>query len=309
MIDIIVITGQTATGKTALALEYAKKYNGELINADSRQIYKYLTIITGKDITPGAKFQHVDIISDFDLGYYLIDNTALWLYDAVDPDSTFSSYDFQKLAVASIDTIHKKGKIPIIVGGSYFYIKHLLYGFETQSSPPDWNLRNRLNSYSTAKLQQELQLISSDIFEKMNHSDQNNPRRLIRRLEIELFKKNKHNMSSSPIAKRQSNLFVKQFIGLKYIDNDALLGAIEKRVHKRIEQGAIEEVQKLLSMGYREIDPGLNSIGYLQLIKYLKGIKTKEETISEWISKELQYAKRQYTFMKKDMNITWELIQ
>src|SRR3990167_6056165 len=125
MNKLVVITGQTATGKTKLALECAEKYNGELVNCDSRQIYKYLDIITGKD-------------------KQLLAKVKVWLYDVVKPDEYFSSFDFVKLALPIIKKILSEGKTPIIVGGTYMYIKHLLYKVETDNIPPDWRLRKEL---------------------------------------------------------------------------------------------------------------------------------------------------------------------
>jgi len=278
---IIIITGQTATGKTKLALELAKKYNGELINFDSRQIYKYLDIITGKDIP----------------------KTKIWLYDIVTPDQYFSSFDYVQFANEAINDIQKRGKTPILVGGTYFYLKHLLYGFDYKV-PPNLELREKLNSKSVEYLQKTLISLNSQTFENLNHSDQLNPRRLIRKIEIEkhrqtLFKK-------TPITPMNPISPISQFIGLKYKDKNKLRQAIKKRVEKRLKLGAIEEVKKLLKMGYKSTDPGLKTIGYQQIIKYLNNQLSKEHSIKDWVNKEVQYAKRQYTFMKKDKNIKWQ---
>jgi tRNA dimethylallyltransferase len=285
--NLIIIIGQTATGKTKLALELAKKIppagGGELINFDSRQIYKYLDIITGKDIP----------------------KTKIWLYDIVTPDQYFSSYDYVQSANAVINDIQKRGKTPILVGGTYFYLKHLLYGFDYRI-PPNFELREKLNSKSVEYLQKTLISLNSQTFENLNHSDQLNPRRLIRKIEIEkhqqtLFKK-------TPISPMNPIGPISQFIGLKYKDKNKLRQAIKKRVEKRLKLGAIEEVKKLLKMGYKPTDPGLKTIGYQQIIKYLNNQLSKEQAIKDWVNKEVQYAKRQYTFMKKDKNIEWREI-
>ena len=142
---MIIITGQTATGKTKLALELAKKYDGELINFDSRQIYKYLDIITGKDIP----------------------KTKIWLYDIVTPDQYFSSFDFVKLVTPIIEDIKKRNKTPILVGGTYLYLKHLLYGIDDNNSPPDFKLRKKLNDKSVEYLQKMLIKLNKNIFENL----------------------------------------------------------------------------------------------------------------------------------------------
>jgi tRNA dimethylallyltransferase len=278
---MIIITGQTATGKTKLALELVKKYNGELINFDSRQIYKYLNIITGKDI-PSEK---------------------IWLYDIVTPDQYFSSFDYVKLVAPIINDIKKRGKTPILVGGTYLYLKHFLYGIDDNNSPPDFELRKKLNSKSVKELQDMLTKLDIQSINRLNNSDLNNPRRLIRKIEI----------AKSPIKTVLNKTVFKKsvpkiFIGLRYKDKSKLRKIIEKRVEERLKNGAIDEVKKLLKMGYKLDDPGMKTIGYKQIIKYLDNQLTKEEAIVIWINKEVQYAKRQLTFMKKDKNISWKEI-
>jgi len=281
---MIIVTGQTATGKTKLALELAKKYNGELINFDSRQIYKYLDIITGKDIP----------------------KTKIWLYDIVTPDQYFSSFDFVKQVRPIINDIKKRGKTPILVGGTYLYLKHLLYEIDDNNSPPNFKLREKLNTKSVNYLQKMLIKLNKKIFENLNHSDQLNPRRLIRKIEIEGYQKNVFSKTLiSPISLISP---IEQFIGLKYKDKSKLRQAIEKRVEDRLKDGAIDEVKKLLKMGYKESDPGMKTIGYQQIIKYLIHKLIKEKAIDDWVNKEVQYAKRQLTFMKKDKNIKWREI-
>jgi len=298
--SLIIITGQTATGKTKLALELAEKYNGELVNFDSRQIYKYLDIITGKDLPNNTKLKDE---------YFLIPNPyslipiRLWFYDVVDPDQYFSSFDFVKQVKPIIEAIKKRGKTPILVGGTYLYLKHLLYGIDINNSPPNFKLREKLNNKSVVELQKKLISLNRQIFENLNHSDQLNPRRLIRKIEI----------ASSPTKTvLNKTVFIKSvpktFIGIRYKDRSKLRCVIEKRVEKRLKNGAIEEVKKLLKMGYKETDPGLKTIGYQQIIKYLNKELTKQNAIDDWVNKEVQYAKRQLTFMKKDKNISWKEI-
>jgi len=311
--SLIIITGQTATGKTKLALELAKKLNGELINFDSRQIYKYLDIITGKDIPKNSEFkiQNLEFKNKYNIGYYSITiynhlkpfTTKLWFYDVVDPDQYFSSFDFVEKVKPIINDIKRRGKTPILVGGTYLYLKHLLYGIDINNSPPNFKLREKLNNKSVVELQKKLISLKRQIFENMNHSDQLNPRRLIRRIEI-AKSKTKTVLNKTVFIKSVPKIF----IGLKYKDKSKLRQVIEKRVEKRLKSGAVEEVEKLLKMGYKETDPGLKTIGYQQVIKYLNKELTKQNAIDDWVNKEVQYAKRQLTFMKKDKNISWREI-
>lgn len=291
MDKLIVITGQTATGKTSLAHKLALEKNGELINADSRQIYKHLDIVTGKE---------------------RLTDIPVWLYDIVEPNTPFSSSEYARHARGVIQDIHMRGKTPIIVGGTYLYIKNLLYGFETESIGPDWNLREELNKASLEDLQMRLMDMNYDVFDSMNNSDQNNPRRLIRRIEIishsESQTKNlgvtSHRGPSRPMGDQDDITF----IGLRFANDEKLRATIEKRVHSRIAAGALEETRNLLSMGYKKTDPGLQTIGYKQIIQFLNKEISEEEMTTLWITAEVQYAKRQYTFMKTNSAIEWQTI-
>ena len=319
---MIIIVGQTATGKTKLALELAKKYNGELVNFDSRQIYKYLDIITGKDLPKNSEFiiQNLELKSKYNIGYYSLAiynhlkpfTTKLWLYDVVTPDQYFSSFDFVEKVKPVIDDIKKRGKIPILVGGTYLYLKHLLYGFNDNNVPPNFELRKKLNTKTVKELQDILKKLSPESFNLLNHSDVNNPRRLMRKIEVAIF--NSAVLTDSTDSDRLNPIssgfirFHPKIIGLKYRDKSKLRQVIEKRVGERLENGAIDEVKSILKMGYKSSDPGLKTIGYQQIIKYLNNELTKEKAIEDWINKEVQYAKRQLTFMKKDSNIQWREI-
>jgi tRNA dimethylallyltransferase len=199
---IFVVTGQTATGKTKLAFNIAKKNKGDLINCDSRQIYKYLDVVTGKDIDKDWRFISIKKSGHFDIGYYqkmtktvaqksindfknqLPDYPKIWLYDIITPNQSFSSYDYVQCANYVIDYLLNQKKTPVIVGGSYFYLKHLLYGIETEKIPPDWNLRKNLARKKVKELQKILLTIDPATYQKLNHSDLNNPHRLIRKIEI-----------------------------------------------------------------------------------------------------------------------------
>ncbi len=314
-----IITGQTATGKTSLALQLAKQHNGELINCDSRQIYKHLNIITGKDIDIKAKFTLKQKLGKFTIGYDPLtpSHIKIWLYNIVDPKIPFSSYDWATCAKIAIKDIVKRGKTPIIVGGTYLYIKHLLYGFETEKIPPNWKLRKLFNQKSVSGLQKELKKIAPDVFNKLNQSDVANPQRLIRKIEIALYNSKQLSVNSRQSTVGSSKFYdlpsdsegkFENFIGFKYKDKNQLIKAITKRVNLRIKQGALNEVRLLLAKNYLPTDPGLKTIGYSQLIEHFSGKVSLKEVVNTWIIRETQYAKRQFTFMKKDSNIHWHYI-
>ena len=326
---MIVITGQTATGKTKLALELAKNIpppgGGELINFDSRQIYKYLDIITGKDLPKNSEFiiQNLELKSKYNIGYYSLAiynhlkpfSTKLWLYDVVTPNQYFSSFDFVVKVKPVIDDIKKRGKTPILVGGTYLYLKHLLYGFNDNNVKPNFELRKKLDTKTVKELQDILKKLSPESFNRLNHSDVNNPRRLMRKIEVAIFNSadltDLTDLTDSDRLNPISSNFIQfnpTIIGIKYKDKSKLRQVIEKRVEERLKNGAIDEVKNILKMGYKSTDPGLKTIGYQQIIKYLNNELTKEKAIEDWINKEVQYAKRQLTFMKKDPNIQWREI-
>lgn len=347
MNKVVIITGQTATGKTALALDYAQKYDGEIINCDSRQIYKYLNIITGKDLSEISNFNTFDKLSvdpeqsrgiksqdftkikklylNFDIGYHTLQTknykppTKIWLYDIVKPDQYFSSFDYQQCALWVIKKILSKGRTPIIVGGTYLYIKHLLYDIETENIPPDWKLRKKLANKSVKELQIILRKISPKLADSLNHSEINNPQRLIRKIEItmnvpinQLIGTYMKKAASKAHLRLEDKLKLGKieidFRGLRFKKRENLRSAIEKRVEERLQKGALAEVKGILKMGYKRSDPGLRSIGYKELLLHLKGGSDIDTAIQSWITKETQYAKRQYTFMKKDKNIQWTLV-
>ncbi len=304
---MIIITGQTATGKTKMAFDLAKRYQGEVINFDSRQIYKKLDIITGKDIDKKKDpFFLWKKIQMFDVGYYLIDGIRLWLYDVVFPNQYFSSFSYVLLCQKVIKKIEEEGKTPILVGGSYFYLKHLLYGFD-YPVPPNFSLREKLEKLSVGELQNILKEENKEFFEALNESDRKNKRRLIRKIEIVRYLKN----NQIKIEKKQNFSLiykVEKFIGLRFSDKNLLRIKIKQRIKKRLQMGALKEVFYLLKEGYQPSDFGLKTIGYKQLIPVVLEKKDLNEAVSSWILAEVSYAKRQYTFMKKDKNISWQIV-
>ncbi len=312
MKKVVIITGQTATGKTSLALKKAREENGELINADSRQIYKKLNILTNKDLTNHI-FHKKQKIGDFDIGYYNLQPKTynlpikIWLYDIVDPKQFFSAYHFEQLTVPLLKQILALGKTPIIVGGTYFYIQYLLYQKNIKQEEPNWELRHELALKTVSELQDILQKLNPEVFDELNESDWKNPRRLMRRIEMAEAGRISPQMNTGSIlleSKIGEPLTI-EYLGLHYKDKKRLHTAIDKKIEDRIQHDAVEEVEKLVKEGYTEKDPGMKTNGYPEFMAYLKGEITKEQAIKKWRIKECQYAKRQYSFMKKDKNIHW----
>lgn len=310
MSQLYVITGQTATGKTRAALDLAKKVNGELINADSRQIYRGLDIVTGKDIPKGALFKidtSIKIEQSYTIGYYTVEDIPLWLCDIIPPVVPFSAFEYQRTVIPVIHHILKKNKTPILVGGSVFYLQYLLFKpLGEESREENSILRQELQNASVEDLQNKLKKINSNVFESMNHSDKKNPRRLVRKIEI---------LSSNP-----DYVFTEDFTSLHLTEklslfdpipidevhilaylwknqNDARNG-IQKRVEERIRLGAIEETRELHKK-YTLNEYGFQTIGYPEIRNYLEGKFDLDHLIDLWTTKEVQYSKRQRTFLQK----------
>lgn len=285
---IIVICGPTATGKTGLAVRLAKEFGGEIISADSRQIYRGMDIGTGKDVG-NAKFQ---------MGHYLVDQVKIWLYDVVEPNQEFTVADYYDLAWKVINDIWKRGKLPLLVGGAGFYIKAVVDGLETLGIPPNPNLRSELSKRSTSELGKYLKELNPARWEKMNDSDRKNPRRLTRAIELAVYPKRL--VPLSPQAGRINPLF----IGLTSPYKDLYL-RIDDRVEARMEKGLVDEVKKLLKKGYNWNLPSMSAMGYREFEGFFKDKASLKEAAQKWKLDEHGYARRQMTWLRSDKRIHW----
>jgi len=310
MNKILVICGPTATGKTSLGISLAKKFAGEIINADSRQIYQGMDIGTGKDLDKFSIFNFSRQLRDpavagqFSIdnrriGYYLLNNIKVWLYDVVKPNFRFSVVDYINCAVPVIDDIWRRGKMPILVGGTGFYIKALIDGIDTMGIEPDWGLREKLKNSKTQKLQELLKKVDLGRFNRMNQSDRNNPRRLIRAIEIaKNIKSQKSNLKNDGM---NLNLEIKNIlmVGLR-ASYEKLYERIDERVEKRLRQGLLVEIKKLLKKGYGFNNSVLGTtLAYKEWRKYFKNNKLKNEIVQKWKYDEHHYARRQMTWFRK----------
>jgi tRNA dimethylallyltransferase len=301
MKKIHVITGQTATGKTQAALARARASGADIISADSRQVYIHLDIITGKDIQ-GSQWTHVCDLDQHRVGYYTIDGIRIWGCDIVEPSEHFSSFDFTSYCMHILENTIDNNIPPIVVGGSYLYICNLLYGVDPRVGP-NWELREELEQKTVPELQKMLGALDPQALPGMNDSDRKNPRRLIRKIEIAQAG------DSQEVNEQRQELFqILSFDGYHFSTTDRMQEVISQRVIARIQEGAIEEVRGLLEQGYSEKDPGLDTIGYKHIMAHLRNELSYDEAISQWTTAEVQYAKRQWTFMKKDPAISWHSV-
>lgn len=282
---ILVICGPTATGKTSLGFIIARELNGEIISADSRQVYKYMDIGTGKEWDSDVK---------------------VWGYGLVEPTEGFSVSDYFSDMKIVIEDVWSRNKLPIIVGGTGLYIKSLIDGIPTIDIPQNTNLRSSLEDLSVAELYEKLAILDGSKAASLNMSDKNNPRRLIRAIEIAVWNV-ENETQKKEIFKRENvldNNVDVLIIGL-IADNKILLENIEKRVEKRMNEGFIDEVESLLKMGVSWKHQSMNSLGYKESEKFFKNGLSYEEFIELWINNEMKYVKRQLTWFKKDPRVVW----
>jgi tRNA dimethylallyltransferase len=296
MDKLLVICGPTATGKTKLALHLAKLFDGEVISADSRQVYKGLNIGTGKDLPINSKLK---MQSEKLGGYYLVNDIKIWGYDLVEPNNEFSVSGYESFAKEIIKDINKSGKLPIIAGGTGLYIKGAVEGIPTSSVPKNKNLRESLKKFSVDELYEKLAEMDPIKAGNMNSSDNKNPRRLVRAIEIAQSYLTGGYIKDSEEAAR--NILI---IGLK-APEPYLLEAIEKRVRKRISMGMENEVRGLLEKGVKWDYQSMTSLGYGIWRDYLEGTKTLGEVEKEWVREEIKYTKRQMTWFNNDERINW----
>jgi len=300
MSKIIIITGPTATGKTALALNLAKKFNGELVSADSRQVYIGMDIGTGKDIPSSVISIKSNLSVDLggnkiNLVYYLFGSIPVWLYDIVPPNISFNVSYFQKAARVVIKDILKREKLPIVVGGTGFYVNSLINQIDTIDIPPDLDMRNRYEKMDLIDIQKYFQQHRQDIWNKLNVSEKSNKRRLIRKIEICEFLKEHKDKILYP------NLNLDYFIAGLKSDFPYIYEKIDKRVDDRIKAGLLDEIEVLLKKGYGYDDPGFQSIGY----KEWNNKKEIQQNIQEWKFHEHALARRQMTYLRKFPEIKW----
>ena len=303
MNKILIICGPTATGKTKLALYLAKKLGGELVSADSRQVYKHMDIGTGKDLSPDTRYQ----IRDTKLGgYYEVDGVKVWGYDLVDPRKGFSVAEYIETASQVLANILKRGKLPILVGGTGLYIKAVVDGIPTASVPKNEVLRRILKNKTQHQQFELLAQLDPVRAASLNASDRKNPRRLVRAIEIASTRiKKQENIELKALSTRSK--FKKDsvlFVGLKASKSE-LDKRIKKRVDKRVKKGMEEEMIKLFDKGITFKHQSMQALGYKQWQGFFQNKNSREEAIKKWILAETQYAKRQTTWFKKDKRINW----
>jgi len=271
---VLAIVGPTGSGKTEWAKKLAQKFQGKIISADSRQVYLGMDIGTDKDKSfPQA------------------------LIDIVQPSKRFTVWDYQFLANDLINKYLQIKNLPILVGGSGLYLEAVLYGYVIPSLKDEsLALRRKLEKLDQDKLYEKLKKLDPAAALKI---DRRNKRRLIRSLEVSLLARRPF----SKMQKKKKPKFKALIIGLK-TDRETLYSKIDARIDQMIKRGLIEEVRSLLKK-YRSDLPALNTIGYQEIISYLRGHSTLKEAISKIKTNTHDYVRRQETWFRRDKNIKW----
>lgn len=281
---VIVICGPTASGKTALSIELAKKIDGEIISCDSMQIYKDMNIGTAK--VTKSEMQGIK--------HYLV--------DFVSPDTRYSVADYKTDAEKAIENIISKGKIPIIVGGTGLYVDSLIYGIEYPEIKFDEEYRKKLEKEAEESLENlynKAKKIDEQAMQKISINDR---KRIIRVLEI--YHATGKNKTEQEKESRKKEVKYDYKIFAINIDREKLYERINIRVDKMIENGLIEEVENLRRK-YNHFPTAMQGLGYKEVVQYFQKELTKEEMIEKIKQESRRYAKRQLTWFRKNKQTIW----
>lgn len=283
---LIILTGPTAVGKTELSIELAKKVKGSIISADSMQVYRHMDIGSAK-----IKKEEMQGIP-----HYLIDE--------FEPEEEFHVVKFQEYAKRYMAEIYREGRIPIIAGGTGFYIQALLYDIDFTKEQEDAGYRRELEQYAREKgahaLHERLREADEKAAEEIH---ENNVKRVIRALEF-------HHLSGGKISEHNEREKQKESpYNFAYFvlndERDRLYQRINQRVDTMLEQGLIQEVQRLKDMGYHRKMVSMQGLGYKEILEYLEGECTLEEAVYRIKRDTRHFAKRQLTWFRREREVLW----
>ena len=282
---VIVICGPTASGKTALSIELAKKINGEIVSADSMQIYKDMNIGTAKPTKQEMG----------EIKHYLL--------DFVSPEDRYSVAQYKQDAKKAIREIINKGKTPIIVGGTGLYVDSLIYEIEYNDIKLDEEYRKKIEKIAEEQGLEELYKKAVEIDpEAMKKISQNDKKRIMRVLEI-YHSTGKTKTEQEKESRKNPVEYDYRVFAINW-DREILYQRINKRVDIMVEQGLIEEVKEILNK-YDKFPTAMQGLGYKEVVDYLNGIYTKEEMIEKIKLETRRYAKRQLTWFRKNKETIW----
>ncbi len=274
---IVAVVGPTASGKTALSIELAKEFAGEVISADSRQVYKGMDIGTSK-VTPEE-----------------MDGVPHHLLDVVEPSEIFTGAEFVRLASNAIEDITNRGNLPIIAGGTFFYVDLLRGKMQAAPVAPDSDFRTTLEQYTNQEL---FELLQSKDSRRANTIEQHNRRRLVRALEVI------HTLGAVPEQTETESPYECLVLGID-IEKEVLLKKFEQRITHWLANGFQAEVEQLQSEGISDARFQEFGFEYTLMLEYMRGEITEPELTEKFVQKNWQYAKRQKTWLKRDKEVVW----
>lgn len=283
--SLVIVTGPTGVGKTDISIQLAKRINGEIISADSVQVYKYMDI-------GSAKVMPEDMQG---VKHYLI--------DILDPKEKFNIYEFKKAASKAIDEIYSKGKIPIIAGGTGFYIQSILYDIDfSDEADCDNTIREKYENLAREKGNEYVHNLLRQIdSESADLIHANNLKRVIRALEYYEVNHEKISIHNAKQSIKTSPYNFMYFVLNR--QRDILYDRINKRVDKMIENGLADEVKWLLSNGYHKDLTSMQGLGYKEIVKYIEGEYSLEEAVDIIKRDTRHFAKRQLTWFKREKTV------
>jgi tRNA dimethylallyltransferase len=288
---IIVITGATASGKTALSFALAKKYQGEIICADSMTVYRGMDIGTDKPTAlAAANHKHQLPITKQKDGSHVINCIRHHLLDVLNPDEEFNISIFREMVEKKIAEIHSRGHIPFLVGGSLLYIDSYVYDYDLPPAEPDTSLRERLEKMDLPQLWQQLVKLDPDAEWTI---DSHNRRRVVRALEVCLS-------TGRPFTEQKSKKSLRENVLYLVVekDRDLLYEDINRRVDEMMAAGFLDEV-RVLKEKYNQ-NTAMQASGYRQLSEYLDGEYSIEEAVQKTKQSHRNFAKKQLTWLRRN---------
>lgn len=286
MKDLFILAGPTAVGKTDISIKLAQKLNGEIISADSMQIYKYMDIGSAK-VTKEE-----------------MQNVPHHLIDIIEPNINFNVSEYKKMAEKEIECITSKNKLPMLVGGTGLYINSLIYNYDFTEASTDYEYRQYLHNLAETKGKEYVHSLLKEVdLQSFNRLYPNDLKRVIRALEV--YKLTGKTISEFNLENDIYDIPYNVYYFVLTMNREKLYERINMRVDIMLENGLIEEVKKLKEMGYSAEMQSMKGIGYKEILYYLDNKISLDEAIYSIKKGSRNYAKRQLTWFRKDKRVIW----